>query len=174
MNTKIRNICEVVLQGVLALLLFLPGMYTRLVYSVSVEAVRIADQAPYSCMGRMDLNPNWLGWLTLACVVLGLVVCIVQVAGHGKTENLLLAAVAAPLELVAFLLFSLLYGEGYIAARNGYSYLYAYVNGWLFFVTAALLITLTLIAVIGHIKAAKKTAECTADACKAEENAPIQ
>ena len=155
MNIKTRNIIELLLQGVCALLLFIPGMYTKLTYAVSIESVRITDESTYSFFSRMDRDAAWPGWAALICVVIGLVIYIVQVVS-GKNRNLAFAAIIAPVELAFFLLFHLLFNEGSLGGLNGYTYFYAYLAAWLFFVTAALLLALSLISIIGYFKACKQ------------------
>lgn len=155
MKVKTRNIIELLLQGICALLLFIPGMYTKLTYAISIEGVRIADESNYSFFSRMDIDTAWPGWATLICAVIGLVVYIVQVVSNNKNRNLAFAAIVAPVELAFFILFHLLFSEGSIGAKGGYTYLYAYLAAWLFFVTAALLLTLSLLSIIGYFKANK-------------------
>ena len=159
MNVKGRNIIELLLQGICALLLFIPGMYTKLTYAVSIESVKIANESTYSFFGRMDWDAAWPSWVTLICMVIGIVIYIVQVVSDSKNKNLVFAAIIAPLELVFFILYHLLFADGSLGSKDGVTYLYTYMAEWLFFVTAALLLTLSLISIIGYIKARKQCIE---------------
>lgn len=156
MKIKLRNILELSLQGLCALLLFMPGMYSKITYAVSVTDLKIGDGKIYSFFERMDIDAAWPGWITLVCTVIGLVIYIVQVVSSEKNKNLLFAAIIAPMELVFFVLYHLLFAEGSLGSKNGVIYLYTYIAAWLFFVTVALLLTLSLISIIGYIKARKQ------------------
>ena len=109
MKTNTRNVLAVVMQGVVALLFFLPGMYTREVYNASFLGVKIIERRSCSLIDRTNFDSNWLGWALLICMLVGVVIYIIQVIAGNKMKLMILPAIIAPTELVAFVLFSVLY-----------------------------------------------------------------
>ena len=83
MKTNTRNVLAVMIQGVVALLFFLPGMYTREVYNASFLGVKIIERRSCSLIDRTNFDSNWLGWALLICMLVGVVIYIIQVfAGY--------------------------------------------------------------------------------------------
>ena len=109
MKTTTRNILAVVIQSVVALLFFLPGMYTREVYNASFLGVKIIERRSCSLIDRTNIDSNWLGWAVLICMLVGVVIYIIQVIAGDKMKLSILPAIVAPTELVTFVLFSVLY-----------------------------------------------------------------
>ena len=60
MKTNTRNVLAVVMPGVVALLFFLPGMYTREVYNASFLGVKIIERRSCSLIDRTNFDSNWL------------------------------------------------------------------------------------------------------------------
>ena len=147
MKTTTRNILAVVIQSVVALLFFLPGMYTREVYNASFLGIRIIERRSCSLIDRTNLDSNWLGWTLLICI---------QVIAGDKMKLTILPAIVAPTELVTFVLFSVLHNGNRVYNGNEYMYSYSYVREFLFLVTAALLIALALISVTGYVRKVKQ------------------
>ena len=106
MKTNTRNVLAVMIQGVVALLFFLPGMYTREVYNASFLGVKIIERRSCSLIDRTNFDSNWLGWALLICMLVGVVIYIIQVIAGNKMKLMILPAIIAPTELVAFVLFS--------------------------------------------------------------------
>lgn len=156
MKTTTRNILAVVIQSVVALLFFLPGMYTREVYNASFLGVKIIERRSCSLIDRTNIDSNWLGWAVLICMLVGVVIYIIQVIAGDKMKLSILPAIVAPTELVTFVLFSVLYNGDRIYDGNKYMYSYSYVREFLFLVTTALLIALALISVTGYVRGASK------------------
>lgn len=173
MKTTTRNILAVVIQSVVALLFFLPGMYTREVYNASFLGVKIIERRSCSLIDRTNIDSNWLGWAVLICMLVGVVIYIIQVIAGDKMKLSILPAIVAPTELVTFVLFSVLYNGDRIYDGNKYMYSYSYVREFLFLVTTALLIALALISVTGYVRGAKQRKVCAAskeETCKADED----
>ena len=156
MKTTTRNILAVVIQSVVALLFFLPGMYTREVYNASFLGIRIIERRSCSLIDRTNLDSNWLGWTLLICMLVGVVIYIIQVIAGDKMKLTILPAIVAPTELVTFVLFSVLHNGNRVYNGNEYMYSYSYVREFLFLVTAALLIALPLISVTGYVRKVKQ------------------
>lgn len=156
MKTTTRNILAVVIQSVVALLFFLPGMYTREVYNASFLGIRIIERRSCSLIDRTNLDSNWLGWTLLICMLVGVVIYIIQVIAGDKMKLTILPAIVAPTELVTFVLFSVLHNGNSVYNGNEYMYSYSYVREFLFLVTAALLIALALISVTGYVRKVKQ------------------
>ena len=162
MKTNTRNVLAVMIQGVVALLFFLPGMYTREVYNASFLGVKIIERRSCSLIDRTNFDSNWLGWALLICMLVGVVIYIIQVIAGNKMKLMILPAIIAPTELVAFVLFSVLYNGNRVYNGNEYMYSYSYVREFLFLVTTALLIALALISITGYVRGAKQRKACAA------------
>ena len=162
MKTNTRNVLAVVMQGVVALLFFLPGMYTREVYNASFLGVKIIERRSCSLIDRTNFDSNWIGWALLICMLVGVVIYIIQVIAGNKMKLTILPAIVAPTELVAFVLFSVLHNGNRVYNGNEYMYSYSYVREFLFLVTTALLIALALISITGYVRGAKQRKACAA------------
>ncbi len=154
MKVKVRNLIEVIMQGLAILLLFLPGMFYENIWR---RDLYYWTKTPWgdgyvSFVSKMGQAGGFFGVLALIAVVVGLILFIVQLVSNGEKSNLKIAIVPPCLQLV-FVLVSSLFLE---QSHTTYESYYGYELSFLFFIEMALLIAIALIAVIGYFKASKE------------------
>lgn len=161
MKVKGRNMVEVILQGILIVCLFIPGMFEYTCETSDLLAMSRTVTSPeqvsfYDRFTGPTTYPEVLGWLTLAIMCVGFLVYIFQLMGKGKRQNLFAAFLIPAVEIV-LLIVSALYEPAIHFAPDDYIRSYdRYDPIVLFTVAVGIGAALFLVALLGYIKAARE------------------
>lgn len=155
MDTKTRNLIAVILQGVILVLLFVPGFFVA-DYWKNVEWGHWTNSYSEHLSMAAGINHgffqqtsfDFFGWLSILAALAMSVIYILQLLSSGKNQNLVLGGIGPFVEtgLLAFYAVATVLwgGNGHEGDESHYSYEF----GVMFFVIAALLIALCIFAYV--------------------------
>ena len=156
MKVKNRNLIELILQSLTLILLFIDGSITIEIWYHETSYIT-SKKATYlsSFFQRSIDNRAIIGFLTIALVIAGVVLFVMQYIGKGEKRNSKYAAYIPIAELVLYSISTLI-----MTGSEMYGSMeYREYPGFLFYVCCVLMLVLALISVIGYLKAAKEGIE---------------
>ncbi len=166
MKIKTRNLAELVMQVIILILIFIPGVYQSVFYQIGTDSSSVSlgswtrQSATETMVSFWSKNISFTTvtricvWAFLIFAVIGLILYVIQFLGKNLRANLKVCIPFPVLELIAFIIPTFFDHTSRGVSGNYTSYT-SYSPSFLFYVMIALIIVLALVTYIGYTMANK-------------------
>ncbi len=165
MKIKTRNLVELIIQSVILVLIFVPGMYQENYWRVGDDA--LSQKAGGWTNKWSAVTSHWskgmsisnitsvLLWALIIVGCVGLVLYLIQYRGKKEGANLKICTVFPIVELILFVA-SAFFTQTDRGEYGSYQSYYSYSPYIVFFIMIALMVALILLTLIGYRKASRE------------------
>ena len=163
MKIKNRNLIELIIQSVIWIMLFIPGIFLQTswigsgnFYSGHTHVPELDKNISFFRKVMDVISPihNVYGWVIILFIGACIAIFVIQFLSKGKNSNMIVTIFAPIIEMILFLIYGCLIYNDY-NGKESWKTWYDYEPSALFYIELALLLTLFLITAIGYFKAKK-------------------